>query len=627
MRGACALALMVVLVLCGADGAAASARLHAFSSCSSLLGYAQRNGVRVIRDAATVRPAPPPESVSGGGGDGRAEAPVAAPAPAAGDDTSSQTNVQEAGVDEPDWVKLSGTTLFALSGGKLVAFDASGDRARVLGSLDLNGYSQQLLVRGDRALVIASVGFGGDTPVMARQVPGVAPAIWIGRTRLLEVDVSKPGAMRVLRTLDVEGSVVSARLTGATARVVIRTDARGIAVPDAGTRAAWTRSVRRTRTRAWLPSSVLRDRVAHRVRRRAVVRCRQVRRPQQFSGLGTITVLTIDMDRGLPAVDADSLMASGETVYASTDRLYVASERWLGEDPSAQDVRRLAATSLHAFSTTHAGETTYVGSGEVDGYLLSQWSLSEYKGVLRVATTSLPPWDSGEQAQSAVRMLVERSGALAEVGSVDGLGRGERIYAVRYIGDTAFVVTFRQVDPLYTVDLSDPRAPRVVGTLKVPGYSAYLHPLGDDLLLGIGQDATEAGRTTGVKLSVFDVSDLRAPRQVSSASVGRYSYTDAEYDHHAFLWWGPARLAVLPVTQYAQDFNGTAFGGAIAYRVSKAGAISETARFGAPGAERVGETFSRAVVVGTRLLLVSGENVLTTFVGAPGPGELTPFPR
>src|SRR3954452_7840986 len=189
MRGACALALMVALVLCGADAAAASARLHAFSSCSSLLGYAQRNGVRVIRDAATVRPAPPPESVSGGGGDGRAEAPVAAPAPAAGDDTSSQTNVQEAGVDEPDWVKLSGTTLFALSGGKLVAFDASGDSARVLGSLDLNGYSQQLLVRGDRALVIASVGFGGDTPVMARQVPGVAPAMWIGRTRLLEVDV------------------------------------------------------------------------------------------------------------------------------------------------------------------------------------------------------------------------------------------------------------------------------------------------------------------------------------------------------------------------------------------------------------------------------------------------------
>src|SRR3954447_15486061 len=126
MRGACALVVVAVFVLCGADGAAASARLHAFSSCSSLLGYAQHNGLRVIRDAATVRPAPPPESVVGGGGDGRAEAAGAAPAPAAGGDPTSQTNVQEAGGDEPDWVKLSGTTLFALSGGKLVAFDASG---------------------------------------------------------------------------------------------------------------------------------------------------------------------------------------------------------------------------------------------------------------------------------------------------------------------------------------------------------------------------------------------------------------------------------------------------------------------------------------------------------------------
>jgi hypothetical protein len=618
MRAAVAFLACAALLGAGADGAAASARLHAFRSCSNLLGYARHNGLRVIRDARFVS-APVPVSEGGGGrgdaGSGQGAAPQ----------QSSQTNVQEAGVDEPDWVKVAGTTLFAAAGGRLVALDAGGDRARVLGSIKLEGgYSDQLLVHGDRLLVISDLGFGA-VPVAA-QVPGVAPSRWIGQTRLTEVDVSDPRSMRVLRTLDVEGFSVGARLTGATARVVIRTEPRGLVAPAAdATRAAWRRSVRRTRTRAWLPSSVLRDRRTGRVRRQAVVRCRQVRRPERFSGLGTLTVLTVDMDRGLPAVDADSLMADGETVYASTDRLYIASERWLGEDPSRREVRNLASTALHAFSTTRAGETAYVGSGQVDGYLLNQWSLSESGGMLRVATTSLPPWDSGDAAESSVRVLEERSGALHEIGSVGGLGRGERIYAVRYIGDTAFVVTFRQVDPLYTVDLSDPRAPRVVGSLKVPGYSAYLHPLGGDLLLGVGQDADANGRPTGVKLSVFDVSSLSAPRRLSTASVGPRSYTEAEYDHHAFLWWAPERLAVVPAVQYSADFSDATFGGMVAYRVSPSGALSEVARMGSSGRD-VGASYSRAIVVGSHLLLISGDSVFTTSVSGPGPGQATGIP-
>ena len=622
MRGVLAV-LTVAFVLSGTADAAASARLHAFRSCSNLLGYAKHNGLRVIRDTRFVGPVPPPVSEGGGGGaGGRGEVPVAAPVPAAGEDASSQTNVQEAGVDEPDWVKLSGTTLFAAPDGRLVALDASGDRARVLGSVKVGGFDVQLLVHGDRVLAIGRYGFGGGGDVIVAQVPGVAPVRWVGRTRLSEIDVSDPARMRVLRTLDVEGDFVSGRLTDSTARVVVQADARGIAVPRANpTRAAWRRSVRRTRTRAWLPSSVLRDRRTGRVKRRAVVRCRQVRRPQRFSGLGTLTVLTIDMSGGgLGAVGAESLMAGGETVYASADRLYVASERWLGEDPTRSEIRSLAATSLHAFSTRRAGETAYVGSGQVDGYLLNQWALSEKDGVLRAATTSLPAGEGG--SSSSLRTLAERDGVLKEIGSVGGLGKGERIYAVRYIGDTAFVVTFRQVDPLYTVDLSDPRAPRVVGSLKVPGYSAYLHPLGGGLLLGVGQDADSGGRTQGVKLSVFDVSDLRSPRQLSSVSVGANSYSDVEYDHHAFLWWAPERLAVLPIDRYGSE----PFSGMGAFRVSAAGKVAEAARIAAPGFSEDGVNFSRAVVVGSRLLLVSRTDVLTTFVGAPGPGEITRFP-
>ena len=619
-----------------------SPRLHAFRSCTNLLGYAQRNGLRVIREIPVARgmPLPPPSAGGGVGGDDggsggggsedRASAPGAAPVPAAGDGTS-QTNVQEAGVDEPDWVKAAGTTLYVARRGRLRAFDAAGDRPRERGSIDLPGYDHELLVRGDKALVIATLGYG---PVaFAAQLPGVAPSEWLGRTRILEVNVSDPARMRVLRTLDVEGSYLSARLTGATARVIVRTEPRGLLMPrtDAATapgelRRDWRRKVRRTRTRAWLPSAVLRDRRRGTARRRALVRCRQVRRTQSFSGLGTLTVLTIDMERGLPAVDADSLMTDGDTVYASQDRLYVASQRWLPPDASRSEILGRSATGLHAFSTEQAGETAYVGSGEVPGYLLNQWSLSEHEGTLRAATTSMPPWDGGGRSESAVRTLRERDGRLVQVGAVGGLGRGERIYAVRYIGDTGFVVTFRQVDPLYTLDLSDPARPRVVGELKVPGYSAYLHPVGDGLLLGVGQDATEDGRATGVQLSLFDVSDLAHPVRVDQFGVGRDSYTEVEGDHRAFLWWAPLNLAVIPAVRYDSESERAAFAGSIAFRIGRAGGIAEVGRIAHAARGRFDfSSFDRAVVVGPRLVLLSHSGVLSTPLSAPGPGDFVAY--
>ena len=152
------------------------------------------------------------------------------------------------------------------------------------------------------------------------------------------------------------------------------------------------------------------------------------------------------------------------------------------------------------------------------GYVLGQWALSRYDGVLRVATTRQPPWEatapdgspgSVAETSSMVVKLAERDGALVETGRVAGLGKGEQIRAVRYFGDIAAVVTFRQTDPLYLLDLSG--EPRVVGELKVPGFSTYLHPLGNGLLMGLGQDATSTGQVSGMQVSVFDVSDLSHP--------------------------------------------------------------------------------------------------------------------
>ena len=201
------------------------------------------------------------------------------------------------------------------------------------------------------------------------------------------------------------------------------------------------------------------------------------------------------------------MFTDADTVYASPSSLYVATQRY---DTQAE------YTSIHRFDISDPDRTGYAASGAVPGSLLNQFSLSEDKGVLRTATTV----GLGAAAESKVTTLSERGGRLVQRGQVGGLGPGERIFAVRFLGDVGYVVTFRQTDPLYTVDLADPDRPRVRGELKIPGYSAYLHPVGDDLLLGVGQEATDDGRVQGLQLSLFDVSDLARPVRLQHAQIG-----------------------------------------------------------------------------------------------------------
>ncbi|MBG0813567.1 beta-propeller domain-containing protein [Planomonospora sp. ID82291] len=210
-------------------------------------------------------------------------------------------------------------------------------------------------------------------------------------------------------------------------------------------------------------------------------------------------------------------------------------------------------TEIHRFDVTAPGAPRYAASGRVPGRLLNQYSLSEHEGHLRVATTL----ETGKTSSSTVYAL--KADTLAEVGRVGGLGEGERIYSVRFIGPTGYVVTFRQVDPLYVLDLRDPAAPRKTGELKITGYSAYLHPAGDGRLIGIGQEASERGRTLGTQVSLFDVRDPANPRRLAQF-FQKDSGSEAEWDPHAFLYWAPTGTAVLPLSTWTgtEQTNGAA---------------------------------------------------------------------
>ena len=281
-----------------------------------------------------------------------------------------------------------------------------------------------------------------------------------------------------------------------------------------------------------------------------LVDCDDFHIPPVFSGIGTITVLQADISVPLAVSEAklSGVMSGSGPVYASNSNLYVSTEQWIQarrppgrserdhDDWLARQVEALR-TRIHRFDISGSDGPAYNASGSVHGRLLNQFSMSEHDGYLRVASTTVPNWFAadGWQAErhSRVDILQADRNRLRSVGSVSGLGQGEDIFAVRFMGDVGYVVTFRQTDPLYTIDLSDPTAPSVEGELKILGYSAYLHPIGDGFLLGVGQDADEWGVVQGTQMSVFDVSDLSNPVRTHQVTLSEGSGSEAEYDHHA----------------------------------------------------------------------------------------------
>jgi uncharacterized secreted protein with C-terminal beta-propeller domain len=273
-------------------------------------------------------------------------------------------------------------------------------------------------------------------------------------------------------------------------------------------------------------------------------------------------------------------------------------------------------SDIHKFDISNVRVTRYEASGVVEGYLLNQFAMDEYEGRLRVASTTQPNWwGSGFESESLVTVLEQNSGELNQVGVVDGLGKTEQIYSVRFVGDMAYVVTFRQTDPLYTVDLSDPSNPTVAGELKILGYSAYLHPIADGLLMGIGQDASAEGRVEGTQVSVFDVSDPADPKRVDQITLSKGSNSEVEYDHHAFLFWQPTGLAMVPIQQWWYDEDSeSAFLGAVGFEVNEGGDLREVQRVAHPGGDRDDwdwrSRIMRSVVIGDSVYTISAKGIM-----------------
>ena len=532
------------------------------------------------------------------------DAPAATEAPAADESTggasngsgTSATNTQEAGVDEGDITETDGRFVYSIIDNRLRSVDL--DTATVLADLEVPLGESQMVLVGDM-LVVATNSWSQSTSTVVTRY---------------SIDSGVP---EFRRRDHLEGSMVSMRVVDGVVQLVLQagiTNRLDFVSPRDGTTDAQEAAKERNieviealDAEDLLPRSFEESVLGAWGTPAVAIDCARMGHPGDFSGWGItwVAVLdteTLDTDAASVPLGAAGLITQAGSTYTSEESLYVTTNRWndVVDEEWVSNNPESPRTVIHRFSLLDGVE--YVASGEVIGTLLNSYSMSEFEGDLRVATTAYSD-DFGGGQDNGVHVLRVDGADLVEVGSVRGLGRGEQIQGVRFDGPRGYVVTFRQVDPLYVIDLSNPSNPAMVGELKIPGYSTYLKPIGGGRLIGVGMSGTETGQITGVQVSLFDVSDPAAPRQVATAEIAEWS--EATWDPHAFLWWEPTGQIVIPKEMNCVEFGGPGCESAVVLRLESDELVEQG---------RLMQWFPirRSMIASNRLVTVSAGGVLVS---------------
>ncbi len=532
----------------------------------------------------------------------------------------SSTNLQETGVDESDLVKTDGRYIY-VAGENIVRIVSADPAAsmQVAAAIPVDGNVDAMYLF-DNFLAVLYTPSNGEPPIRIDGDYGDSE-IWTGdgdtensipptdeevakidigmpywippkqETGLLIVDVDMPYVPAIVRDIRIDGFLLSSRLTGGRLHLVTQfmPNLPPIEIWYDGSEADKDALMAKNSAMLdaltlddFIPSFYICDETGNIMEKGRLIPTENFIRPDTPGGGSIVSIVSIDMAMPSGEMARTGLVADIHHVYASTQSLYLAATiadypPYREDGPSIRWMPPAFKTRIYRFDLNET-PVTLIAEGTIDGELLNQFSLGEYENVLRVATTTGFPWDGG--SRNHVYCLEPDNDKLAVIGAINDIAPGERLYAARFMGPRGFLVTFVQIDPLFTLDLSDPRKPFVVGELKVPGYSTYIHPLGPDHLLTLGRDTKLEGETPldqGVQLSIFDISDFAEPRLKYSAVIGdRGTWSEALYNHKAMAFWPEKELMALPIDLYENivipespwDYGTPTFNGLYVYRVS-----------------------------------------------------------
>ena len=293
----------------------------------------------------------------------------------------------------------------------------------------------------------------------------------------------------------------------------------------------------------------------------------------EFEETNYLNIVAFNITNNEPA-SITSYLGGGNNLYSSDTNLYITRTKYDYDDEMQIN------TEIYKFNLKDA-TCMFSKTGEVPGSILNQFSMDEKDGYFRIATTDSTSWNS----ESNTNNLYVLNENLEIVGKVEGLAPGERIYSVRFMGNRAYMVTFVQTDPLFVIDLSDPTNPTVLGELKIPGYSKYLHPYDETHLIGFGENTKVVNYgygdqvvTDGMKIALFDVTDPNNPTEMYSVNIGEEgTYSELLNNHKALLFSKEKNIIAFPISITGEDYEVT-FQGAIVYGLSLENGFEEKGR-------------------------------------------------
>ena len=516
----------------------------------------------------------------------------------------SQTNVQVAGVDEPDFVKNDGRYIYVISGTTLAIVDAyPANSASVLSKTELEDSPREIFINGDRLVLLKS---GSEevasqeeqpAPVSAGERVLMPPRYPYYRsapvTHAVFYDISDKAHPKLVRDFTIDGDYVNARMIGDTVyllsresvyphddRIIvpaIKDNAKIVATPDVyyfdnpEMQYDFT-----TVTSVDVSNSVTKDAKTYLVGSGNIIyvspdamyvsyqKYHNIYRPMRAMVEPAINVVQepVGLATGISKVSAPVLVEDFNTMSESDKQALIAEMKSGEQEAIRKREIDQSTTIIHKIGINN-GAITYLAKGEVSGYLKNQFAMDEFGGNLRVATTSDVWTNRGQYEYNNVFVL---DSAMKTIGSLTHIAEQEKIYSTRFIGDRLYMVTFKRIDPFFVIDLSNPSSPKILGKLKIPGYSDYLHPYDKNHIIGIGKETTTNDwggvSTKGLKLALFDVSDVEHPKQLDKVEIGD-SGTDsaALTDHRAFLFDKNKNLLVIPARVVKQiDTSGKYIG-------------------------------------------------------------------
>ncbi|NIO23184.1 MAG: hypothetical protein GTN38_04130 [Candidatus Aenigmarchaeota archaeon] len=524
---------------------AGKASFERFESCSSLAS-AFREAKENIQSYYMLRG----DQILGG------VAPMAAEAGAKAPDYST-TNIQVAGVDEADIVKTDGEYIYTLTASGyrtgnsrlIIAKAYPSEESEILSETDLGKFHpQEMFVHDNYVLIFGSTSeevpvmeeFPPTPPGMAREQMIYPYYMQLASIQIWEVsDRSNP---ELVRSVDFEGNYLSSRKIGSHVYFVINS------VPNYQILMETT-----FEGEDILPlyRDLKEEDVGKDISFSKTCGCADVRYFEPINPERFVTIASIQIDDPEAEINKEVVVGSGQNIYASLENLYVAEMNypfWFGfrggEIPQEK-------TIVHKFSLDN-GEVSHLGQMEAPGRILNQFSMDEYDNHFRIATTAGRLTRTGGSTSNNVYVFDED---FDMTGKIEDIAPGESIYSARFMGERGYLVTFKKVDPFFVIDLSDHSNPRILGKLKIPGYSDYLHPYDENHIIGIGKETIEAEESQGdfawyqgVKMAIFDVTDVGDPKELHKVVIGdRGTDSYVLHDHKAFLFDREKNLLVIPI--------------------------------------------------------------------------------